>query len=451
MTEVLPAVLRRQLAHANETAIVETLDNIHPHDVARALDELALEELVTVLQPLPERRRARIFGYLRPEVQVAIANTFGRNDRDNLISIMTHMSHDERADVFNRLTDEQQRALLPGLAQAERDDIRALASHPQGSAGSIMTSDYATLTPDLTVREAIDQLRLEAPDKETIYSAYVLDDARHLIGVVSLRDLILAPEKARVGEIMQDKVIFATVDTPSDEAAQKVSRYDLLALPVVDASKQLVGIITQDDAMDVQEHEAARDLHMTASVSDVVSDVGRASIWTLYRLRILWLMLLVFANIFSGAGIAAFEDTVEAYVALVFFLPLLIDSGGNAGSQAATLMVRGLATREVRMADWGRMISREVFIAGLLGLSMAVAVSLLGVVRGGPEIAVVVAASMVVIVLVGSTIGVSLPFVLSRFKVDPATASAPLVTSIADATGVVIYFAIASSFLPVVS
>ncbi|MGY6531831.1 magnesium transporter, partial [Glycocaulis sp.] len=172
-----------------------------------------------------------------------------------------------------------------------------------------------------------------------------------------------------------------------------------------------------------------------------------ASTFVLYRMRIVWLVLLVFGNIFSGAGIAYFEDTIMAYVALVFFLPLLIDSGGNAGSQAATLMVRGLAVGDVKLSDWGRMIGRESFVALLLGITMAIAVSAIGIVRGGPEVALVVSLSMVVIVLVGSVIGMSLPFILSRMKLDPAAASAPLITSIADAAGVLIYFSIATALL----
>jgi magnesium transporter len=183
------------------------------------------------------------------------------------------------------------------------------------------------------------------------------------------------------------------------------------------------------------------------SASRLVESLRDASVFMLYRARIVWLVVLVFGNIFSGAGIAYFEDTISAYVALVFFLPLLIDSGGNAGSQSATLMVRSLATGDVQLADWGRMMGREVAVAALMGLTMALAVSLIGVVRAGPEIAVVVALSMVVIVIVGSVIGMTLPFILTRLNLDPATASAPLVTSIADAAGVLIYFTIATAFL----
>ncbi|WGV22329.1 MULTISPECIES: magnesium transporter [unclassified Pseudomonas] len=200
-------------------------------------------------------------------------------------------------------------------------------------------------------------------------------------------------------------------------------------------------------ALEAQRREATEDFHRGASITSHVGNLRDATLGLLYRKRVLWLVLLVFGNLFSGAGIAAFEETIAAHIALVFFLPLLVDSGGNAGAQSATLMVRGLATGEVVMRDWWRMLGRECGVALALGATMAVAVASLGVLRGGPQIAVIVASSMVVIVLVGSLIGMSLPFLLSRFKLDPATASGPLITSIADAAGVLVYFGIATQVL----
>lgn len=199
--------------------------------------------------------------------------------------------------------------------------------------------------------------------------------------------------------------------------------------------------------LEVQRREATEDFHKGASITSHIGNLRHATLGLLYRKRVFWLVLLVFGNLFSGAGIAAFEETIAAHIALVFFLPLLVDSGGNAGAQSATLMVRGLATGEVVMRDWWRMLGREFAVALLLGCTMAVAVASLGVLRGGPQIALIVASSMVVIVLVGSLIGMSLPFLLSRFKLDPATASGPLITSIADAAGVLVYFGIATQVL----
>ncbi|MGH8588961.1 MAG: magnesium transporter, partial [Gammaproteobacteria bacterium] len=217
---------------------------------------------------------------------------------------------------------------------------------------------------------------------------------------------------------------------------------------IVNGGDKLVGIVTYDDALDVVEAEATEDFHKGATVGKLDGSVREAALNLLYRKRVFWLVLLVFGNLFSGAGIAYFEDTITAYVGLVFFLPLLVGSAGNAGSQASTLMVRALATGDVMLKDWGRMLGRELVVAAALGLTMAIAVYGVGVMRGGAELALVVALAMLFAVMTGGLIGVSLPFMLSRFKLDPATASAPLVTTIADVTGVVIYFSIASIYLP---
>ena len=421
------------------------IDREHPADIGSMINDLDPKEGWAVLELLTLDRQAETFGYLDHDVQVGLATVA---PRARLAAIVVQMNADERADLYNELSDDQREALMPALVQAEREDIRKLAAYEEGTAGAIMTSDYATLTPDLTATEALTKLRREAPDKETIYRAYVVDDERKLIGSVRLQDIITAPAKATVVDVMQTNTLAVNVDDDQEDVARKIGRYDVLALPVLDADGRIVGIVTHDDALDVLEEETTDDFHRVGTVTNLSGRVGEATIWMLYRARIVWLVLLVFGNIFSGAGIAYFEDTITAYVSLVFFLPLLIDSGGNAGSQSATLMVRALATGDVRLSDWGSMIGREVMVALGLGLTMAFAVSFIGVYRGGPEIAMVVASSMVLIVVVGSLIGMSLPFVLSRFNLDPATASAPLVTSIADASGVLVYFTIATTFLP---
>jgi magnesium transporter len=417
----------------------------HAADVAEMFATLPPAEAAGLLATLPVKRQAELFGYLPPPAHTAVAVAMRR---EHLARLVSAMSHDERADLFRDLDDDHREALLPALAQAEREDIRRLAAYAEGTAGSVMTSDYATLPPDLTARAALDRLRVEAPDRETIYDAYVVDARRRLLGVVSLRQIVLANARASMAELMRRDPISVRADAPRKEAANRIARYDLLALPVLDADDRLVGIVTADDAMDVQQQEATEDFHRVGTVSPLAEGVKSAGIFLLYRARIAWLVVLVFGNLFSGLGIAAFEDTIQAHIALVFFLPLLIGSGGNAGSQAATLMVRALATDDVRLSDWSRMLAREAAVAGLLGLSMALAVSLVGIVRAGPEVALVVSLAMVLIVLVGSLVGMSLPFVLARLRLDPATASAPLVTSIADALGVLIYFGIATTLLP---
>jgi magnesium transporter len=440
----LVAAIREATSAGDAAALRALIDDEHPADVAGALEEFDPHHVWAMLDLLPLDDQAGMFGYFERDFQVELAQTA---PRAKLARIVTEMHSDERADLFNELSDEQQDALLPALAQAEREDIRRLAGYEEGTAGSIMTSDYALLSEALSAAQAIEKLRHEAPDKETIYRAYVTSPDRRLVGAVRLQDLILAAPRTLVRELMEEDPVFVTVDEDQEEVARKISRYDVLALPVVDTEHRIVGIVTHDDAMDVIQEEATEDFHKVGSVGGLDTSVRDASIGLLYRKRIAWLVLLVFGNLLSGAGIHYYEDTIASVVALVFFLPLLIGSSGNAGSQAATLMVRALATGDVQLKDWGRMLGREVLIALLLGLTMALAVSGIGWYRGGPGVAVAVALTMVLVVVVGSLIGMLLPFLLSRFKFDPATASAPLVTTLADASGVFIYFGVATAIL----
>ncbi|TDV60578.1 magnesium transporter [Pseudomonas sp. LP_7_YM] len=413
-------------------------------DIARYLDQLELADITRLLNELPLQKRAEVFGYFPLERQAALAETLPRSAQ---VALIAAMSSDERADLFNRISQPARDALLPALAHVQREDLRNLASYAEGTAGAVMTSEYSAIGAGLTAAQAIDALRREAADAETIYQTYVLDDQRQLLGTVSLRELILAAPHVPVTQLMIKPVISARVDTDQEDVARLISHYDLLALPIVNAEGALVGIVTCDDAMDVVVEEATEDFHKGALIGKHLGNIATASAAMLYRKRVFWLVLLVFGNLFSGAGIAVFEDVIAANIVLVFFLPLLVDSGGNAGAQSATLMVRALATGEVVLKDWLRLLWRECSVALALGVTMAVAVAFLGAVRGGWEISMVVASSMLVIVLIGSLIGMSLPFMFSRLRMDPAVASGPLITSIADAAGVLVYFGIASAVL----
>ncbi|NYZ61936.1 magnesium transporter [Luteimonas deserti] len=437
----MPRARSRCLARDDCGLLSSWLDDALPADVADALAHLEPAQAARALPLLAPPQRAAVFGYLPLHMQSGLVAVV---PRAALTELLEHMSADERADLFNALPSEQCAQVLPALAQAQREDIRRLSAYGQDTAGAIMTSDYAALAPGLTAQQAVEELRRIAPDAETIYNAYVIDDARHLVGVVTLRRLITAAPDALVADLMQPRPIVAHVGDDQETVAELIGRYDFIALPILDADGRLVGIVTADDAMDVVRAEATEDALLAGGTAGRLAGTVRgATIRQLYRLRVFWLVLLVFGNIFSGAGIAHFEDVIAAHLPLLFFLPLLIASAGNAGSQSATLMVRALATGDVRAQDWSRMLGREVLVAGLLGLTMAVAISAIGLWRGGPDIATVVAITMVIVVLLGSLIGMSLPFALSKFRLDPATASGPLVTSIADVAGVLVYFGIA--------
>lgn len=445
MTQELLAL---HISH-NQSAMLRFIDQHPLADCAEAFAQLLTEQQLTeqevcqLLALLPLEKQVALFGYFSLTWQEKLAEQM---DAQLLTQLTELMPHDERADLLTQLEPELQQQVLEQMDSEERSDIQRLVSYPEESVGAVMTSDFAVLAADYTVEQAMQKLRSIAKQTETIYQAYVVDEQQRLQGTVSLRDLVISEPSSTVGKIMTRVLIFVRVDEDQNVAAQAISKYDLLALPVVDEQNRLVGIVTYDDAMDVAEEEADRHMHKSAAV-DFTGNLKDASVGLMYRKRVFWLVLLVFGNLFSGAGIAHFEDTIHAYVALVFFLPLLIDSGGNAGSQSATLMVRALATGEVIGKDWAKMLGREVMIAGLLGVTMAVAVSMLGLWRGGPEIALVVAITMQIVVIVGSVVGMSLPFILSKLKFDPASASAPLITTIADAVGVIIYFSVATMIL----
>ena len=436
-------LLNDALSNHDISLALNSVKTFKAADLADILAQLPLENSQKLLLNLPAR--AYVFSYLKPEEQVKFAQVLTRID---LAEIMGEMPSDKRVDLFKCLDNEQQNALLPALAQAEREDIRQLSSYVEGTAGAIMSSEYATLKPNISVKDAIKMLRYEAPDTETIYLAYVLDEARKLLGVLSLKQLILAEEESNISDLMATDIIFAYFDSDQDEVAKTIARYDLLALPIVDHAGVMVGIVTYDDAMDVASEEATEDFLKSGAV-DASSklSIKSASILQLYQKRVYWLVFLVFGSLLSGLGIAHFEDIIAANIVLVFFLPLLVGSGGNAGSQSATLMVRALATGDVHFKDWFYLLGRESLVALCLGGTMAFAVSLLGYYRGDEMVALVLALSMMGIVLLGCLIGMSLPFVLNRFGFDPASASAPLVTSICDATGVLVYLFIASQLL----
>jgi len=441
---ILPE-LREYIAEGNVEGLQTLCESVPPALVAELISGLEPLEIWEVVRHSPPALRAEIISQLEGDEQADVITLISPADAAGLID---NMPADDRVDLLKRVPEAVSAALLPLLPWAEREDIRKLSAYPEDTAGSIMTSDHATLPADTTAAHAIELLRRAAPRKETIYYAYVVDSNRKLQGFVSLRHLILAAPDALIQDIMNTNIVFIHADDDREEAFRIMQRYDLFALPVVNAESQLIGIITFDDAMDVGEEEATQDFHKMGTVGLLTGGIKNASPWLLYRARLPWLVALVFMNVLSGAGIAYFEATIEAVVALVFFLPLLIASGGNAGSQASTLMVRAMATGDVTKRDWLGLVTKEVGISLCLGLTMALAVSSIAAVRA-PEVMVPVAIAMVGTVAFGSLLGISLPFVLERFKQDPATASAPLITSMADIGGVLIYFTIATWYLDI--
>ena len=362
--------------------------------------------------------------------------------------VLSSLTPDDRTALFEELPARVTQGLLALLDDAQRRQALALLSYPEDSVGRLMTDRCVKVRPEWTVAHALDHLRRTGTDSETVMMIYVVDDAGKLTDALRLHKLILAPRDALVASLLDGRFAFLQSLQDREEAVHVFKKYDLYALPVVDADGILLGIVTADDILDVAEREDTEDFHRLATVGPLDVGLLEATPALLFRKRIGWLLGLVAVGIFSGAGLAFFEDTIAAVVALVFFLPLLIDSGGNAGSHTSTLIVRAIATGEIVPRDWRALAARELLLSAILGLAMAAAVFPLGLWRGGPAIAGVVAISMLSVVVVGSLLGTLLPILLHRMRLDPATASGPLVTSMADVLGVIIYFSVASRLLP---
>ena len=424
-----------------------SINGRHAADIARSLSKLKKDLLLKKLSALDEEKRALVFSYFYDDIQQSLVDIMSDEE---VAAILSCMSVVDASDVFREIEDGRRNKILSLVTNDKVKDILNISSYEEDETGSVMTSDYICLPGDLTVKQAIDMLRIRAKNKENVYEIYIVNSNKKLMGVISLRSLLLASNQLTRLERLIDKekqLVTAKATDTREETALKLSRYDVNSIPVVDSKNHLIGIVTGEQAIDVVESELTEDFLKSASISEMDESLPEASLFTLYRKRVVWLVLLVFGNIFSGAGIAFFENTIAKNVTLIFFLPLLIDSAGNAGSQSATLMIRSLALGEVKLKNLGKLFAKEILVSMGLALSMALAVSGIGFYRGGFVIASVVAITMFLTVIIGSMMGFSLPFLLSKFNLDPASASSPLITTLADTLGVVVYFTVATWML----
>lgn len=443
LSSQLISSLEKAIQNHQIEEIKRLMTQVNHADLADLLANLTIDEQLKLIEYLPHA--AYVFEFLNLTEQLEIAV---RLPKDQLVQLIADMHSDDRTDLFKVLPLKLQHDVYAQLNTEKQQQIKQLAQYAEESAGAIMSSDFVMLSPDLTMNEAIAQLRLQAADRETLYLIYITDHNLKLLGVVSLREIILADPEQKIGNMMTTDLVVGYVDEDQESIVQKLSHYDFIALPIIDVEQHLLGIVTYDDAMDIAQEEMTEDFLKSSAVSSSPNfSLKTAPILFLYKKRVFWLVILVFGSLLSGIGIAHFEDIIAANIVLVFFLPLLVGSGGNAGSQSATLMVRALAMGDVQLKDWLQLIGRETLVALCLGGTMAFAVSILGYFRGDAMVALVLALSMMGIVLLGCLIGMSLPFILNRLKLDPASASAPLVTSICDATGVIVYLFIASVLL----
>lgn len=443
--------LRVLLRGEDFAAITTALADLPPADLAHSLADLEPGEIARIIATLPPALAARAFGYFGAAAQVEIARALPRAQLQRLIS---DMPHDERADLWKSLPEAERDALLPGLAAADREDVRRLASYPEGTAGSIMTSDYVALAPELTAQEAIAALRREAPDRETIYDCYVLDEQRRLIGVVSLRDLLLAPDDRRVADIMTRQVISVRAEDSKETVAEAIADYDLLAIPVINGGEAMVGIVTVDDALDVAEMVQVLRLTRfggTGAMSGPEIDLRTSSFGMMFKVRAFWLIILTFFGVITSTFVSEQEEMLSQVIILAAFIAPIVDMGGNTGSQSATLVIRGMALGQIGL-NWRDIlfvIGRELPVALSLGVVIAALEAVLAYFSKGigGEILLVVGLAMAACTVLGALIGALLPFAAKRLGTDPATLSSPLITSIMDLLGVFIYFGLAHALL----
>jgi magnesium transporter len=456
--------LREMLLESDTRAMKEFCEVLYPGVVAENLEALTDDEVWQILTQTDGKKQAEIFEFFDVTRQKELVQHV---DRERLSVLIGHMAPDNRADLLETLDASQVDLLLPLLAQAERADIRKLLAYPEHSAGSIMTTDYASLPEGLTTGEALAQLRLQAPDKETIYYIYVVDEHRRLRGFLSLRKLILARPDTPVEKILERDVISARVDEDQEEVARKIARYDFIAMPVVDDQNRLVGIITHDDVLDVVQEEATEDAYRMGGVAPMEENYLEASFVQVWRKRAFWLSCLFVAELFTFTALAHFEHAIDKIVVLSLFLPLCISTGGNSGSQAATLICRALALGQIQLRDWWRIIRHEFWMGIALGLTLgtigyfralatpesilnpkvAVATVEPAIYTSRWMLALVISQSVAGICVWGTLVGSTLPLIFKRFGIDPGIASSPFVATFVDVTGIIIYFTIANIYL----
>jgi magnesium transporter len=434
MEEILSAPNR-------EEQLRDIFSDFHHRDIFVLCEDLDPDENAIIVMALGYPLGIRFFQEFRTLQQLEIFKHFSK---EWMAKILEQMAPDERADFLKSLPSEETERILPLVAQAERNDIRKLLSYEEGTAGSVLTTEYASLPSDITAYEAILQLKKQAFNRETIYYVYVVDHDRRLIGFVSLKDLLIADSNALVTDIMFENVISVHVDEDKEIAAKKLADYDLLAIPVVDADDRLVGIVTHDDVVDVLIEEYTEDIYRYGAAGEYI-DYMNSKPFMIAKHRIMWLLVLVVVGFASGLIMERYQLQMQTVVALVFFIPLLCDSGGNAGTQSSTVVIRGLATGEINMKDLFKVFQKELWIGSIVGLAMgALAGARAIILNKNPLLAVTVGLAMIITVMVATTLGAVLPLVFKKMKLDPALMSGPFITSIVDIVSLFIYFQIAA-------
>ena len=437
----------RDLLRDNPEELKELLEEVHPEDLADVVLELDDDAAGTLLARLPADEAADIFERLPEGRQEALVEKIGMR---RAARIATEMSADDRADFFSALPDAVGEELLETLEQFDpeaAEEVEELTRWPETSAGHLMTTDYIEIPLDVNAAEAIAEVRRQGEDVEIINYLYVVS-AERMLGVASLRDVLTADPMEPISEIMVENVISVTPDTDQEQVAKIMAKYDVQAVPVVEASGKVLGIITVDDILDVMTEEQTEDVHKLGGVQPIENPYFETTTWTFIKKRGVWLFVLFIGEMFTGTALRHFDHVIASVAQLSYYVPLLISTGGNSGGQSSTLIIRGLAVGEIKSGDWYRVLVREMVQGVVLGMILAC----IGVVRvmlwgDGWSFAILIGLALVAISIMGCTIGGMLPLLIKRVGLDPATSSTPFIASLVDVLGILIYFGLAKVIL----
>lgn len=435
--------LIKYLKEGKKQSFQAILDELHPYDIARIYETIPEKHHTRFLLFLQAEQIADLIQELEKPLQLEVLVKLGIEKSGEVLDLM---NNDDLAQLLEGLSPDRIEEILSGMKQEESAIVQNMMNYPPETAGRLMTNRFVWIPQYYTVRETVDKLKSFANFSETINYLYVIDEQKRLVGVVSYRDIILAEEQEQIQNIMYTRVISVTAETDQEEVARLIERYDFLAIPVVEKDQVLVGIITVDDILDVVISEATEDIEkLSASGKDI--DFDTKAMVAAYR-RLPWLILLLFIGMVSGTIISEFEDTLSKVVALTFFMPMIAGMTGNIGTQSLAVVVRGLMTRDIDRKVVFKLIFREIKVGLMIGITCGILISLIAFFwQGNAVLGLVVGSSLVATLLIGTLAGTIIPILLYRFKVDPAVASGPLITTLNDILSLLIYFGIASLFI----
>ena len=446
ITATVTSTLESLLEKKKYGTLKDILVTLNGADIAALFSELPHNRISLLFRLLPKELAAETFVEMEPDVQEDLIRSFSDSE---LKEIVDELYMDDAVDLVEEMPSNVVKRILAQAEPETRRLINEMLKYPEDSAGSIMTTEYVELRPGMTTEDAIKHIRRTGIDKETVNVCYITDDRRHLIGAVSIRSLILAPEDDTMEEIMEPNVISVTTQEDQESVAECFAKYDFTALPVVDGEGRLVGIVTVDDAIDVLTDEATEDMEKMAAITPSDKPYLKLSVWSIFKSRIPWLLLLMVSATFTGSILTHFEGALASCIVLVSFVPMLMDTGGNSGGQASVTIIRGLSLHEIEFSDTLRVIWKEVRVAVLCGAALAVVnfAKLMLINHVGFTVSLVVCLTLIATVFTAKVVGCTLPILAKKIGFDPAVMASPFITTIVDALSLLIYFSFARMLL----